>query len=139
MQYWLTAAILLAFFVLTFIIAQLKKNNGIVDIAWGLGFVVTSVISWLLGRPEGSVPLAMSLLVMIWGLRLTWFLAKRNLGKPEDFRYADMRRKWNPGTFYLRMFVQIYLLQLLLNFIINMPSIVRNLEDLDGWNWLATA
>lgn len=139
MQYWLTAAILLAFFVLTFIIAQLKKNNGIVDIAWGLGIVVTSVISWLLGRPEGSVPLAMSLLVMIWGLRLTWFLAKRNLGKPEDFRYADMRRKWNPGTFYLRMFVQIYLLQLLLNFIINMPSIVRNLEDLDGWNWLATA
>lgn len=139
MPYLITGLILFAFFVLTFIIAQIMKNNGIVDIAWGMGFVVTSITSWLLGRPAGTIPSVMTILIMIWGLRLTWYLARRNLGKPEDFRYADMRRKWNPHTFYLRMFVQIYLLQLALNYIINSPSIVRNLEDLAGWNWLATA
>ena len=36
------------------------------------------------------------------------------------------------------MFVQIYLLQFFLNYLINLPTIVRNLEDLQDWNILAT-
>ncbi|NLM77041.1 MAG: DUF1295 domain-containing protein [Ruminococcaceae bacterium] len=138
MNYWITAAILLVYFIFTYIIAQIKKNNGYVDIAWGMGFVLTAVLSWLLVRPQGAVPLVITLLVAVWGLRLTWFLARRNLGKPEDFRYANMRHNWQKNTFYVRMFVQIYLLQFFLNYLINLPTIVRNLEDLQDWNILAT-
>ncbi len=138
MYYLITAAILFVFFVITFVIAQMMKNNGIVDIAWGTGFVLGAVASWLLGQPQGTVPLVITSLVVVWGVRLTFYLARRNLGRPEDFRYADMRRRWPSQTFYLRMFFQIYLLQLVLNYLVNLPAIVRNLEDLQGWNWLAT-
>ncbi|NCC76562.1 MAG: DUF1295 domain-containing protein [Clostridia bacterium] len=138
MLLWILLA-LLVFFVITFIIAQSQKNNGLIDIAWGLGFVVSAWISFFVGKPTGAVPLTMTILVTIWGLRLTYFLARRNLGKPEDFRYANMRATWNPTTFYLRMFVQIYLLQLILNFLINWTTITANLEDLSGWSLLATS
>lgn len=138
MQYLIIAAILFVFFTITFVIAQLVKNNGIVDIAWGTGFVIGAVASLLLGQPQGTIPLVITLLVLVWGLRLTFYLARRNLGRPEDFRYADMRRRWPRQTFYLRMFVQIYLFQLVLNYLINLPVIVRNLEDLRSWNWLVT-
>jgi steroid 5-alpha reductase family enzyme len=138
MNYLVTFAVLFAFFVITFIIAQAKKNNGLVDIAWGLGFVTSALLSWLLRRPQGPVPLVITLLVVVWGVRLTGHIARRNIGKPEDFRYAQMRSNWNPATFYLRMFVQIYLLQLVLSYAINLPVIVRNLQGHTGWNLATT-
>lgn len=139
MEYLVVCLVLFAFFTITFAIAQAQKNNGLVDIAWGLGFVVSAGVSYCLGKPQGTVPLVITILVAIWGLRLTWHLARRNLGKPEDFRYANMRRIWHPSTFYLRMFVQIYLLQLVLSLAINLPAIVRNLQDQAVWNLWTTA
>lgn len=129
---------LLVFFIVTFIIAQSQRNNGLIDIAWGLGFVFSAWFSFWIGKPSGAVPLTMTFLVTVWGLRLTYYLMRRNLGKPEDFRYANMRATWNPATFYLRMFIQIYLLQLALNFLINWTTITTNLQDLSGWSLLAT-
>lgn len=129
---------LLGFFIITFVIAQLQKNNGLIDIAWGLGFVFSAVLSFVIGAPKGLVPSVITACVVIWGLRLTWHLMRRNLGKPEDFRYADMRRNWDRNTFYIRMFVQIYLLQLALSYLINLPAIVSNLQDQADWGIFAT-
>ena len=137
-DFLLITAVLLAFFVATFIYAQSQKNNGLIDIAWGVGFVLSALLSLLVGAPTGPVPLAMTAAVTIWGVRLTWHLMRRNLGKPEDFRYANMRNTWNPSTFYLRMFIQIYLLQLVLNLLINLTTITANLQDIVGWSTLAT-
>lgn len=128
---------LLVFFTVTFAIAQAQKNNGLIDIAWGLGFVFSAWLSYLVGRPAGLVPLLITACVTVWGVRLTWHLARRNLGKPEDFRYANMRETWNQATFYLRMFVQIYLLQLILSYLINLPTIVSNLLGHAEWGVLA--
>ena len=138
MEYGLIGAGLLVFFIMTFFVAKSQKNNGLIDIVWGLGFVVSSLMSYFVGNPTGTVPRVMTLLVAIWGLRLSFYLARRNLGKPEDFRYADMRAKWDPRTFHIRMFIQIYLLQLVLNYIINLTTIVTNLEDQSSWGLLAT-
>lgn len=129
---------MLAFFVVTFVIAQVQKNNGLIDITWGLSFMLSTLVSLLLGKPEGAVPIVISVLVLVWGARLSWYLIRRNVGKPEDFRYANMRNTWDPKTFYIRMFVQIYLLQLVLNFLINLTTITTNLQDLAGWSLLAT-
>jgi len=118
---------LLLFFVLTFLVAVRQKNNGLIDVAWGLGFVLSAVVSHFLGAPAGPIPLVMTLLVTAWGLRLAWTLFRRNWGRPEDYRYAHMRATWDPRTFQLRMFVQIYLLQLVLSFLVNLPAILTNL------------
>lgn len=137
-DYLLILAAMLAFFVVTFVIAQVQKNNGLIDITWGLSFMLSTLVSLLLGKPGGAVPIVISVLVLVWGARLSWYLIRRNVGKPEDFRYANMRNTWDPKTFYIRMFVQIYLLQLVLNFLINLTTITTNLQDLAGWSHLAT-
>lgn len=129
---------LLIFFIVTFFIAQAQRNNGLIDIAWGLGFVFSALVSFAVGAPKGAVPMVITLCVVVWGLRLTWHLARRNLGKPEDFRYADMRRSWNPKTFYLKMFFRIYVLQLVLNYLINLPAIFTNLHGQASWGFLST-
>lgn len=138
MDYWIIFLGLLVFFVLTFVVAQIQKNNGLIDIAWGMGFVFSAGLSFVVGEPKGLVPMVMTACVLIWGLRLTWHLARRNLGKPEDFRYAHMRETWDPKTFYIKMFVRIYILQLILNYLINLPTIVTNLQDQTGWGILAS-
>ena len=126
---------MLAFFVVTFVIAQVQKNNGLIDITWGCPHALDFGVP-LLGNQRGLYPLSA---FSCWsGARLSWYLIRRNVGKPEDFRYANMRNTWDPKTFYIRMFVQIYLLQLVLNFLINLTTITTNLQDLAGWSLLAT-
>ncbi|MDD2441620.1 MAG: DUF1295 domain-containing protein [Eubacteriales bacterium] len=138
MNILIVLAALFFFFAAAYLFARSQKNNGLVDVFWGLGFVFSSLVALLLGRPAGALPLVVTALVAVWGLRLTWFLARRNWGKAEDYRYANMRKSWNPATFELRMFVQIYLLQMALNFVINLPSIVLNLQGQPGWTWMTT-
>ncbi len=139
MNHLILLGALLAFFLATFAVAQRLKNHGLVDIAWGTGFVLSAWVSFALGAPTGPVPIAMTALVTVWGVRLTWHVARRNLGKPEDFRYAHMRETWDPKTYGLRMFLRIYLLQLVLNYLIALPTVVTNLAAPAGWTGWASA
>ena len=45
MEFVWIGVIILSYFMICFVIATIIKNNSIVDIGWGLGFVITS---WLL-------------------------------------------------------------------------------------------
>ncbi|MFW6257048.1 MAG: DUF1295 domain-containing protein [Bacillota bacterium] len=114
------ALVLFSYFVLFFLLGTIKKDNSLVDIAWGLGFVV-SVLYTLIVSDFNTVNLLITFMVSIWGLRLSWHIFQRKLGKPEDFRYRKWREEWN--YFYLRSFFQIYLLQGLLLFIIVYPAL----------------
>jgi len=101
-----------------FLIACVMQRNDIADIAWGLGFVIMSWLSYVLSDSSARSVLV-NLLITLWGLRLTWHIAARNLKKPEDHRYALWRATWT--YFYVRSFVQIFLLQGLFLFIILLP------------------
>lgn len=114
--------VLFIFFNLVFVLAQYKKNNGIIDIAWGLSFNVISITSLFVTYKSLRLIL-ISFLVMLWGFRLTYHLFKRNYNKKEDYRYAEMRNNWRK-YFYLRSYFQIYVLQFLLSFIIGIPILI---------------
>lgn len=99
---------LFIYFLLWFLIATAIKNAGIVDIAWGLGFVFLAVMQQLLfGLTESWI---LVFIVALWGLRLTYHIGLRNIGKPEDFRYANWRKEWG-SNFVLRSFFQVFMLQ----------------------------
>ncbi len=74
-------------------ISLVMRDASIVDIAWGSGFVLVSWVSNWLSDGNSTRSLVLVVLTTIWGLRLTLHIAKRNLGKDEDFRYQSMRRR----------------------------------------------
>ena len=101
----------------------LHKNASIMDIFWGLGFVL---IAWLTFTvtPQGYLPRRqlVAVLVTIWGLRLALHIGVRNWGKPEDFRYAKWRKE-NGASWWWVSFFKVFLLQGLLMWIISAPII----------------
>ena len=62
------------------------RDASIVDIVWGLGFVVVAWSSWLVSDSVSMADLIVRIAVTVWSLRLAGYLAWRNLGKGEDFR-----------------------------------------------------
>ncbi|UPT66537.1 MAG: DUF1295 domain-containing protein [Sphingobacteriales bacterium JAD_PAG50586_3] len=120
--YIFATAIVFCYMCIFFLIGTLLKNNGIVDVGWGLGFCV---LAWLLLPFDdisqlGERQQLICLLTLIWGLRLSLFLFIRNVGKPEDFRYAQWRKEW--GKWVLpRSFFQVYMLQGVFILIIALP------------------
>jgi len=100
----------LLYMTLVFFLALAKKNNGVVDIAWGLGFIlVGAVVFRLNGQGHPRQWLVMTL-VLIWGGRLALHIFRRNRGREEDFRYAAWRSQWGK-YFVIRSFGQIFMLQ----------------------------
>ena len=137
MKYLLVYLILLLGFVVVFQIGRNKKKHDFIDIFWGLGFILAAAVSYLLGSKPAS-GLLMGVLVLIWGGRLSYYLGRRNIGRPEDFRYKAMREKWKK-RFELVMFFRMYLLQFLLNAIIGFPIVYVNLQGArspDFFTWL---
>ncbi len=116
------------------------KNVSVVDIYWGLGFAIVSIVSGLgvwLGifpsessrNPSGSteavgglslMQIGLGGMVVLWGTRLATYLAIRNGGKPEDYRYAAMRKNWG-NRFELRSLFTVFILQSLLIWFISLP------------------
>ena len=111
MIYWSVAFVLLAYFVTWFIISTVKNNYGLVDIAWGLGFVVVGWTSLIVSRQLRLQTTIILLFVSVWGLRLFWHLVKRNWNSPEDYRYVNMRKNWGTTLFHLKAFVNVFVLQ----------------------------
>jgi len=110
-----------------FILSVIKKRNDIADIAWGLGFIVMSWIGVFLGNPSLR-GLLVNLLVTIWGMRLAWHIYKRNLDKHEDYRYATWRKEWGKW-FFLRSFLQVYMLQGFFLYLIVQPVLFIHNEQ----------
>lgn len=113
--------VLFIYFTTWFFIAQAKKNNGLADIAWGLGFMVVAIASLLATKePLSLVNLTITVLVLIWGSRLFFYLGLRNWNRPEDYRYVQMKEKWKTNI-PLKSFLYVFMLQGVLLFVISLP------------------
>jgi steroid 5-alpha reductase family enzyme len=113
-------AILSLMFVL-WIASIIIKNVSIVDLFWGLGFVGVCIIYFL--KADGLEIRKVLLLVMvaIWGLRLSIYLAWRNIGKGEDPRYQKFRKDYGEQRYWWVSFFQTFLLQGILMWLISAP------------------
>lgn len=115
------AVVLLCYMMVVFLVALVRKNNSIADVAYGLGFVLLAGFVWF-SVGGGVVSLTVTLLIALWGIRLAGRIHRRNRGKPEDFRYAQWRATWK--WFKTRSFFQVFLLQGLIIYVIALPSLV---------------
>lgn len=118
-MYWQIALVIFAFMVLAFVVALLIRDNSIVDLFWGPGFIVVTAFSLSMAPDLDIRKIVVSFLVLIWGLRLATYIFQRNKRKGEDFRYKHWRDTWN--YFILRSFLQIFILQGIFMYIISFP------------------
>jgi len=113
-----------------FVVATAIKRNDLADVAWGIGFIV--ITAWLLIRTDAPSlrQYVMSVLVLVWGGRLAWHVARRNLrpGATEDRRYAKWREEWGKWLLF-RSFLQVFMLQGLFMLLISSPLLVAASGD----------
>jgi steroid 5-alpha reductase family enzyme len=121
-----TALVVLALMVTLWLVSLALRNASIVDLFWGPGLAVVSWVAMLWSVSHGQAPgegarrLILALLTTLWGLRLGVYLAFRNLGKGEDFRYAQMRHSIGK-SFWAQSLPRVFLLQGVLMWVVSLP------------------
>ncbi|MBC1359419.1 DUF1295 domain-containing protein [Listeria booriae] len=139
MVYGIAALLLWIYFTIVFIWAQKLKNNSIVDLAWGPGFVIVAIYTYFWGGQMTTQGLLVTIFVFLWGMRLFFHLAKRNIGKPEDYRYVNMRKRWGTKAVKLKTYLNVFVLQGVLLYIISLPIFLVNTTagtDFLWWNYV---
>lgn len=140
-----SALVLSLYLTAVMIVALIREDNGVMDIAYGSGFVL---IAWCLAfmwpnwTDRQMIVLA---LVTVWGVRLTTRILLRNWGRPEDFRYRAWREEWQKKGmlyFFLRSLGQIYGLQGAVILTVALPVMVVFVTvqaPLEWYNWFGLA
>ena len=130
--YFSGLALIWGYVTLAWILSVFLKNASIVDIFWGLGFVVVSTF-YFFSTPDFTVRKIIAiLLVTIWGLRLSIHILIRNWGKPEDYRYQEFRKRYGEKRYWWFSYFQVFLLQGILMWLISAPLLAINFFSNDN-------
>ena len=102
------------------------KDASLVDIFWGFGFLLVGAVCLYLVPVKTPYLILLSAMPIIWGLRLTLYLGKRNLGHGEDKRYVSMQKRaakkgLSEMAWRLRTLFSVYWGQGLLIMIVSAP------------------
>ena len=116
----LTAAVFMLFM---YIAAQIKKDNSIVDIGWGIGFILITLSLIITSDNFDSGTQIFFSMILLWGLRLTLHIFLRAKGRGEDFRYAEWRKNWGNKAAWIA-FYKVFMLQGFLMVLIAMPILI---------------
>lgn len=116
---WAGAA-LLGVAVAFWLISLIKNDVSIVDSVWSLMFLSVAGVYAITAASTGPRTFLILTLVAIWALRLSIYVTWRNHGKPEDYRYQQIRQNNEPG-FRLKSLYIVFGLQGLLAWIIAVP------------------
>jgi steroid 5-alpha reductase family enzyme len=122
----LLASLLLIYSVFVFIIAKLLHDNSVMDIAYGPAFLFAAAGTTYITNTLELLPTVLIGCIAAWAIRLGSRIFRKNLGKPEDARYAKWRHEWmERGRMYflIRSYLQVNLLQIFLILIISTPVI----------------
>jgi len=106
---------------LLWLVSVIIRNVSIVDIFWGFGFVITCAFYFLKTDGADVRKILITTMVAIWGLRLSVYIAWRNRGKGEDFRYREFRKNYGEHRYWWISFFQTFLLQGVLMWLISAP------------------
>lgn len=121
------AATLFVYVTIVFIIAQLKRDNSVMDIAYGPAFLVGALSLWWANPAPSLTALVILGAIGVWSLRLAVRITRKNWGRPEDARYAAWRTAWmerGVSYFLVRSYLQINLLQGLVVLAVATPALI---------------
>ena len=121
--FFLSIVVLLIYMTSVFGLALWLKDNSIVDVAYGVAFVLACGLAFLVYGDNHPRQWLVLFLILIWGLRLACHILLRKQGEGEDFRYRQWREEWGE-TFIWRSFLQIFMLQGTVIFLVALPALL---------------
>jgi steroid 5-alpha reductase family enzyme len=124
--------IVMVMMTLLWVVSVFLKNASIVDLFWGTGFVVLAAYYFWQTAGWETRKLILLVLVVIWGLRLSIYLSRRNIGRGEDFRYRQFREKYGVHRYWWVSFFQVFLLQGVLMWLISAPLLGAQYAQYDA-------
>lgn len=128
-----TATVVAVWMLLFWLISVPLRNVAVVDIAWGLGFVLVALAAAWVCPGAGINRWLLPMLVSIWGCRLSGYLAWRNHGKPEDKRYQAMREYRGPSFVWSSIYL-VFGLQAVILWIVSLPLQVGIMHAAISWH-----
>ena len=129
-----TAAFTLIAMSLLWLLSLRLQDASIVDIYWGLGFVLIAWTAFALSDGYRPRKLLLCVLVTVWGVRLALHLWRRNRGRGEDYRYQAMRKRHRERFKWISLAL-VFGLQGLLLWVISLPL---QLAQTAIWPWRLT-
>jgi len=136
---------LLACLVPLWLISIKVKDASIIDIFWGFGFVVVALVCFYVSPGKTAYQKLLMALPVIWGLRLSIYLARRNLGHGQDPRYTAMQKRAekngiSEASWRKRAFFTIFLGQGILILLVSAPIWIGMVNSYyEGHNSVAVA
>lgn len=131
--------VLLVYVSAGFVTSIAWTRNDIADVMWGPGVFIAALTALLAsGDTVSTTPLAYLIcgFIFLWAARLALQIGSRFLSKSqEDARYAAWRKSWS--FFYLRSYLQVFLLQGLLMILVAMVAVAATMYR-DGTNYQHT-
>jgi steroid 5-alpha reductase family enzyme len=122
----LNAGLIAVTMIALWLISVIRKDASIVDIFWGLGFGLIAGATFAVS-PGGAKPIALTCLTVVWGLRLSGYIAWRNHGKGEDPRYQAMRAYRGASFWWISLFT-VFGLQGAVMWLVSLPVQVGQLQ-----------
>lgn len=115
-------------------VAKRQASVNLVDSLWPVFFLLALLIYALESTDPGPRSLPVIALLLAWALRLGFHLARRNQGKPEDWRYQAMREKHGPAFAWKSLFI-VFWLQAGIAWMVAMPLFIA-VSGGNPWNGL---
>lgn len=129
--------LIMAMMTVLWLVSIVLKNVSIVDLFWGMGFVLVNGWYFWSAGDFHLRQVVVFFLVSIWGFRLSGYLAWRNAGKGEDYRYQEFRKTYGEQRYWWVSFFQTFLLQGVLMWLISLPLLgVNYYTQSNQINWL---
>jgi steroid 5-alpha reductase family enzyme len=119
--------LIIAMMTALWVLSLVLKNSSIVDIFWGIGFVIVNLSAYYFSQ-HSTIQKLLTIILTLWGLRLSIHIFLRNHGKPEDFRYTQWREE-NGSQWWWISFFKVFLLQGILMLIIAAPLLAVQTVD----------
>lgn len=116
----MTFLVVFAYVTIAWLKTVSSGNVTVMDVLWGMGFVLIAWTRFLLYDAFNIVAIACLACVTLWGLRLGYVLHKRTKNRGEDPRYVRMRETAGRHWWWIS-FLQVFILQGVLLVIIALP------------------
>ena len=140
---WTLLVVALAL-VVTFLVARRVGKHAVIDVTWGLGFALIAVTAYAVSLradtgDEGH-GLLVTVLTVVWGIRLATHIALRSRGHGEDPRYDQLLAR-APGSRTAYAVRHVYLTQGVVMWVVSLPVqvAIATPQPLGWLEWVGVA